>query len=263
MTDSPIQHEIADGVARITLNRPERLNAFTPEMHAALRAALDGIEARDDVRCLVLTGAGRGFCTGQDLALRRVEPDAPPPDLGPSLDTDYNPLIRRLRAAPFPVVCAVNGVAAGAGANLALAADIVLAARSARFVQSFARVGLIPDAGGSFWLPRLVGPARALALAMLSEPLDAETAAAWGLIWRCVDDGELAAETDSLAARLAAAPTRGLVLTRHAMDAGMGNDLDAQLDLERDLQRQAGATGDYREGVRAFMDKREPRFRGC
>lgn len=257
-----ILSNIDNGVAWITLNRPDRLNAFTPDMHAELRRSLDAIESDETVRCLVITGAGRGFCTGQDLALRKAGPGDPAPDLGESLDNDYNPLIRRLRSARFPVVCAVNGVAAGAGSSLALVGDLVLAGCSARFIQSFSKVGLIPDAGGSYWLPRLVGRARASVLAMLAEPLDAETAVSWGLIWRCVDDDSLASEATALARRLAQSPTHGLVLTRQALDASLHNDLGTQLDLERELQRKAGQTDDYREGVQAFSNKRNPAFRG-
>jgi 2-(1,2-epoxy-1,2-dihydrophenyl)acetyl-CoA isomerase len=249
------------GVLHVTLNRPERLNAFNPEMHQALRKALE--QARDDaaVRAVLLTGAGRGFCAGQDLSERHVAADAPI-DLSVSLGSHYNPLVRRLRELPKPVVCAVNGVAAGAGANIALACDLVLAARSASFVQSFSRLGLVPDSGGTWFLPRLVGRARAMGLALLGEKLSAEQAQDWGLIWKVVDDADLMDEANSLAQTLAAGPTRGYGLLKKAFNASAGNSLDAQLELERDLQREAGLTQDYREGVAAFMQKRKPDYKG-
>ncbi|MCC7274615.1 MAG: 2-(1,2-epoxy-1,2-dihydrophenyl)acetyl-CoA isomerase [Alphaproteobacteria bacterium] len=251
----------AGDVATITLNRADKLNSVNRTMHAELRVALDRV-ATSGARCLVLTGAGRGFCAGQDLAERRRGADDAPPDLGAGLDTLYNPLVRRLRALPLPTVAAVNGIAAGAGANLALACDIAVAARSASFVQAFARIGLVPDCGGTWFLPHLVGRARALALAMTAERLPAERAAEWGLIWSCVDDADLAATVAALAASLAALPTGALVATRRAIDAATTNDLDTQLDLERDLQREAGRSADYREGVTAFLEKRAPRFTG-
>jgi 2-(1,2-epoxy-1,2-dihydrophenyl)acetyl-CoA isomerase len=250
------------GVLSVTLNRPDKLNAFNPEMHKLLREALE--RARDDaeVRVVLLTGAGRGFCAGQDLSERDVSPDAAPIDLSVSLGSNYNPLVRRLRALPKPVVCAVNGVAAGAGANIALACDIVLAARSASFVQSFSQLGLVPDSGGSYFLPRLVGSARAMGLALLSTRLSAEEAERWGLIWKAVDDSRLMEEAAQVAAALAAGPTKGYGLIKKAMHASAGNSLDAQLDLERDLQREAGFSEDYREGVAAFMQKRKPSYKG-
>ena len=260
-TESSVLCEIGDGVAVITLNRPDKLNAFNEEMHLALRAALERAEADESVRALLLTGAGRGFCTGQDLGDRNVSGDAEL-DLGHTLETFYNPLIRKLRALPLPVICAVNGVAAGAGANIALACDIVLAARSAKFVQAFCRLGLVPDSGGTYNLPRLVGEARAKGLALLGEPLTAEQAEAWGLIWRAVDDDSLVDEARKLARHLATQPTKGLGFIKQAIQASPDNDLDAQLDLERDLQRQAGRSADYREGVAAFMEKRAPVFQG-
>jgi 2-(1,2-epoxy-1,2-dihydrophenyl)acetyl-CoA isomerase len=253
---------IADGVATITLNRPDRLNSFTAAMHAELREAL--AEAQDDesVRCVLLTGAGRGFCAGQDLSDRAVAPGTQGPDLGVSIETNYNPLVRSLRALPMPVICAVNGVAAGAGANLALACDIVLAARSASFIQAFCKIGLLPDSGGTWTLPRLVGHARAMGLAMLGDKLSAEQAEAWGMIWKAVDDDKLAGEALALARHLATQPTKGLGFIKQALNASSTNDLDAQLDLERDLQREAGHTADYREGVAAFVGKRAPQFQG-
>jgi 2-(1,2-epoxy-1,2-dihydrophenyl)acetyl-CoA isomerase len=250
------------GVLCLTLNRPEKLNAFNPEMHQALRDALQRAAEESEVRAVLLTGAGRGFCAGQDLAERDVSPGAAPIDLAVSLGSDYNPLVRRLRELPKPIVCAVNGVAAGAGANIALACDIVLAARSARFVQAFSRIGLIPDSGGTYFLPRLVGTARAMALALLAESVGAEQAEQWGLIWKAVDDTRLVGEATGLARRLASGPTRGYGLLKKAMNASSGNSLEAQLGLERDLQREAGLSDDYREGVRAFKEKREPKFQG-
>lgn len=261
MSYDTISLERADGRATLTLNRPERLNSITRDMHAELREALKQVRDDPDLRCLVITGAGRAFCSGQDLA-ERVFPDGGAPDLGESLERRYNPLIRTLRGLQIPVVCAVNGVAAGAGCNLALAGDIVLAARSASFTQSSCKLGLVPDAGGTWLLPRRVGQARAFALAMLGEPVDAEQAAAWGMIWRCVDDDQLAAQTDEVVRSLAAKPKKGLALIKRALNASPDNPLDRQLDLERDLQRLAGRTDDYREGVTAFMEKREPKFKG-
>jgi 2-(1,2-epoxy-1,2-dihydrophenyl)acetyl-CoA isomerase len=252
----------ADGVATLTLNRPDKLNAFTVELHRALAASLDAIAADATIRAVLLTGAGRGFCAGQDLAERAatMASGAPP---GPSaLETWYNPLIRRLRRLEKPVVCAVNGVAAGAGANVALACDIVLASRSASFIQSFARIGLVPDAGGSYVLPRLVGIARASALAMLGDKLSATQAAEWGLIWRVVEDAALMGEATALARHLAQQPTRALALIKQALNASPGNTLDQQLDLERDLQKEAAATEDFREGMAAFLEKRSAKFVG-
>ena len=249
-------------VGIITLNRPEKLNALNPEMHAQLRAALERAADDPQIRALLITGAGRGFCTGQDLAERDVSAGAAPIDLSVSLGSHYNPLVRRLRALPKPIVCAVNGVAAGAGANLALACDVVIAARSASFVQAFARLGLVPDSGGTFFLPRLVGTARSMGLALLAEPLSAERAEQWGLIWKTVDDDRLAEDALTLARTLASGPTTGYGLLKKALYASATNTLDAQLDLERDLQRVAGLSEDYREGVRAFKEKRTPRFKG-
>lgn len=250
-------------VATVTLNRPDKLNSFTTQMHAELKDALRQVAAADaGVRCLLITGAGRGFCAGQDLSDRAVAPGDDTPDLGESLEKRYNPLIRSIAALEMPVLCAVNGVAAGAGANLALACDIVLAARSASFIQAFCKIGLVPDSGGTYMLPRLVGPARAMGLAMLGDKLSAEQAQAWGLIWRCVDDAALAEEARTLAAHLAAQPTKGLAYIKRAIRASSANTLDAQLDLERDLQRLAGRTADYREGVVAFLEKRQPTFEG-
>jgi len=247
------------GLQTITLNRPDKLNAFNPEMHKALRAALEQALYERSIGAVLLTGAGRGFCSGQDLSERRVEPGAAPIDLSVSLGSYYNPLVRRLRELPKPIVCAVNGVAAGAGANLALACDIVVAARSAKFVQSFARLGLVPDSGGTYFLPRLAGAARAMGLALLAEPLAAEDAERWGLIWKVVDDQQLMPEASALARKLAAGPTKGYGLIKRALYASEHNSLDAQLDLERDLQREAGFSEDYRKGVAAFLEKNDPK----
>lgn len=250
------------GVLLITLNRPEKLNALNPEMHERLREAFARAAEEPAARAILLTGAGRGFCTGQDLAERDVRPGAPPIDLSVSLGSYYNPLVRRLRELPKPIVCAVNGVAAGAGANLALACDVVIAARSASFVQAFSKLGLVPDSGGTYFLPRLVGTARAMGLALFAQKLDAAQAEQWGLIWKVVDDARLADEARALAATLANGPTKGYGLLKRAMYASAGNSLNAQLDLERDVQREAGLTSDYREGVVAFKEKRAPRFKG-
>jgi 2-(1,2-epoxy-1,2-dihydrophenyl)acetyl-CoA isomerase len=248
------------GVLTLTLNRPDKLNSLNEEMHFALRAGFQ--RAADDpaVRAVLLTGSGRGFCAGADLGDR--DPRKERPDLAAIIERLYNPTLRLIRALEKPIVCAVNGVAAGAGANIALACDIVLAARSAKFIQAFAKIGLIPDAGGSWSLARALGEPRAKALALLAEPLPAGTAADWGLIWKAVDDDALAGEARALAARLAAGPTRGLGLTKRAIQAAAGNSLDAQLDLERDLQGEAGRTDDYAEGVLAFLEKRKPEFSG-
>jgi 2-(1,2-epoxy-1,2-dihydrophenyl)acetyl-CoA isomerase len=250
------------GVVTLTLNRPERLNALNLALVEALSAAVGRAAADAGCRAVLITGAGRGFCAGADLSNRAFSPGDARPDLGQSLDKGLNPLIRAIRALPKPVVCAVNGPAAGAGANLALACDIVLAAKSAQFLQAFARIGLIPDAGGTFILPRLVGEARARALMMLTDPVGAEQAAAWGMIYRAVDDEVLMGEAQTLAGRLAAGPTHALGLIKRALFASPSNSLDAQLDLERDLQREAGAADEYREGVSAFLEKRPADFAG-
>jgi 2-(1,2-epoxy-1,2-dihydrophenyl)acetyl-CoA isomerase len=222
---------------------------------------MEAIGADESCRAVLLTGAGRGFCAGQDLGDRMMS-GGEAPDLGSTIERLYNPLVRRIRTLRKPVICAVNGVAAGAGANIALACDIVLAARSAKFIQAFAKIGLLPDSGGTYFLPRLVGTARASALTMLAEPVTAEQAESWGMIWKTVDDDKLAEEARVLTRHLAAQPTQGLALIKEALNASAQNTLDAQLDLERDLQRRAGRTPDYMEGVRAFMEKRKPAFTG-
>ncbi len=257
-----ILFEQAGGVARITLNRPDRLNSFTAAMHGELAAVLDEVAARDELRAVLLTGAGRGFCAGQDLADRAVAPGDAPVDLGHSVETYYAPLVRRLATLPKPIVCAVNGVAAGAGANIALACDIVVAARSARFIQSFANIGLIPDTGGTWVLPRLAGQARSLGLALTGEPLSAEGAERWGLIWKCVDDAQLVAEAGALAERFAQGPTRGYAETKRLIRTAWAHSLDAELDRERDAMRELGRSADYQEGVAAFLAKRPPVFTG-
>ena len=248
----------SDSVARITLNRPDRLNSFTRAMHAELQAALD---AAKDARVIILTGAGRGFCAGQDLNDRAVAPGEAV-DLGETVEASWNPLIRRLATMPQPVIARVNGVAAGAGANIALACDIVVAARSAKFIQSFSALGLVPDSGGSWHLPRLIGQARALGLALTGEPLPADKAAEWGLIWKAVEDDALNVEVDTLASKLASLPPLGLAAIKSIIRSTGERTLDQELDLQRDEMRRLGFTEDYREGVAAFLEKRPAKFVG-
>ena len=248
------------GVLTLTLNRPERMNALNGALIEAIGAGIRRAATEDGCRVVLITGAGKGFCAGADLTDRAIAPGGARPDLGDSLDKRYNPLIRAIRALPKPVVAAINGAAAGAGLNIALACDIVIAARSARFLQAFARIALVPDAGGTWTLPRLVGEARARALMMLADPIEAEEAARWGMIWRAYDDDELPGAARELVARLASGPTEAYGLMKQAFLASSTNSLDAQLDLERDLQREAGATDDFLEGVAAFLQKRPVQF---
>jgi 2-(1,2-epoxy-1,2-dihydrophenyl)acetyl-CoA isomerase len=262
MQSETLLASVADGVMTLTLNRPDKLNSFNEEMHRALRAAIESARDEATVRAVLLTGAGRAFCAGQDLGDRDPRNSTEAPDLGYTIETFYNPLLRLIRALDKPIVCAVNGVAAGAGANIALACDIVLAAKSAKFIQAFSKIGLVPDSGGTWSLPRLLGEARAKGLALTAEPLPAETAAAWGMIWKAVDDDQLMPEAAALTKRLAAGPTFGLGLIKQAIQAAAANTLDQQLDLERDLQRRAGRSADYAEGVAAFLDKRPAEFKG-
>jgi 2-(1,2-epoxy-1,2-dihydrophenyl)acetyl-CoA isomerase len=262
MSFNNIEFVIEDGVAILTLNRPDSLNSFNAEMHAEVREALKETKKNAEIRALVITGNGRGFCAGQDLSDRNVAPGTEAPNLGESIEKNYNPMIRSIRALEMPVICAVNGVAAGAGANIALACDIVFAARSAKFIQAFCKIGLIPDSGGTWTLPNTVGQARAMALSMLGDRLTAEQAEQWGMIWKAVDDEELKSTAIATAKQLATQPTKGLALIKRAIQASSTNTLDEQLDLERDLQTIAGRTDDYREGVAAFMEKRQPTFKG-
>lgn len=252
--------ESGDAVARLTLNRPERLNSFTAQMHAEVRVALKEIESCG-ARVLVITGAGRAFCSGQDLKAR-VTPAGQTLDLGESIEKNYGPLVCALRALPIPVIAAVNGVAAGAGANLALACDIVIAKKSAKFLEPFCRLGLIPDAGGTYFLPRLLGTARAMGVTLLARELGAEQAAQWGLIWECVEDARFAEAVESLAAQLAAASPLAIAQAKRAIYASHTNTLDQQLMVERDALRELGRTADYREGISAFLEKRSPKFTG-
>ncbi len=254
--------EEKNGVGYLTFNRPKALNSFNVDMHREVAEVLNQWTKNPDVRCVVISGEGRGFCAGQDLGDRVVDPNAEAPDLGYSIETYYNPLIKTIVNMPKPVICAVNGVAAGAGANIALACDLVIAAKSANFVQAFCRLGLVPDSAGTWFLPRAVGHARAMGLTLLGDKLPAETAKEWGMIWDVVDDAELKTKVTELAERLAKQPTFGLSLIKKAIHQSSNNTFDEQMLLERDLQRIAGRSEDYREGVQAFMNKREPNFKG-
>ena len=260
--DAFILSHVEQGVMTITLNRPERLNSFNDVMYQQLAECLKQAERDDTIRCLLITGAGRGFCAGQDLNDRNVDPNGPAPDLGMSVERFYNPLVRRLAKLPKPVIAAVNGVAAGAGATLALGCDMVIAARSANFVMAFSKLGLVPDCGGTWLLPRTAGRARAMGLALLGDKMSAEQAQQWGMIWQVVDDAELADTSLTLARHLATQPTYGLGLIKQALLASETHTLDQQLDMERDFQRMAGRSDDYREGVSAFLAKRPPQFSG-
>lgn len=254
--------EEKNGVGYLTFNRPKALNSFNVDMHREVAEVLNLWTKNPDVRCVVISGEGRGFCAGQDLGDRVVDPNAEAPDLGYSIETYYNPLIKTIVNMPKPVICAVNGVAAGAGANIALACDLVIAAKSANFVQAFCRLGLVPDSAGTWFLPRAVGHARAMGLTLLGDKLPAETAKEWGMIWDVVEDTELKTKVTELAERLAKQPTFGLSLIKKAIHQSSNNTFDEQMLLERDLQRIAGRSEDYREGVQAFMNKREPNFKG-
>ena len=257
MTYETIQFEPGP-ITRITLNRPDRLNSFTVRMHEEIRDALGKL---GDARVLVLTGAGRGFCAGQDLNDRAVAPGEIV-DLGETVTNYWNPLVRSLATLPQPIIGRINGVAAGAGASLAMACDLVIAARSAKFIQSFAAIGLVPDTGGSWHLTRHLGQARAMGLAMTGEPLPSEQAAEWGLIWKCVEDDALDATTDGLAEKLAAMPLLGLTAIKKLIRTSWDRSFDEELDLQRDEMRRLGFTEDYREGVAAFLEKRTPTFNG-
>jgi len=261
MTYQTILFNTRDGVAQITLNRPEKLNSFNVQMHEEVRDALDRVERDTTLRVLLLTGAGRAFCAGQDLSDRAVL-SGEGVDLGTSIQNYYAPLVRRLRALSMPVVCGVNGVAAGAGANLAFACDLVIAAKSASFIESFCKLGLIPDTGGTYFLPRLIGTARAMGFALLGDKISAEQAADWGLIWKAVDDAEFINSLTHIIEHLASAPTKGLARIKQAIYSSPDHSLDQQLDLERDSIRELGFSKDYREGVAAFLEKRTPRFVG-
>lgn len=262
MTFETIEFSVENGVAELTLNRPDSLNSFNQQMHAEVREAMQRVIDEPEIRCLLLTGNGRGFCAGQDLGDRAVSSDGEAPDLGESVEKNYNPLIRSIMNLPKPVICAVNGVAAGAGANIALACDIVLAARSASFIQAFCKLGLVPDSGGTWNLPRAVGLPRARGLALLGDKLPAEKAEAWGLIWQCVDDEALMDEARKMAAHLATQPTKGLGRIKQMLNAATAHDLDTELEAERAAMQELGRSADYAEGVAAFMEKRKPEFKG-
>jgi 2-(1,2-epoxy-1,2-dihydrophenyl)acetyl-CoA isomerase len=262
MSYTTLLFTITDCVAEITLNRPEKLNSFNPDMLRELHEVFQLIETDSAVRAVLITGAGRGFCAGQDLNVRQGQPGDKGELVRKSLNDHFNPLIRRIHNLKKPVVAAVNGIAAGAGANLALSCDIVVAAESASFLQAFVNIGLIPDCGGTFYLPRLIGSARAKAVALLGEKISAKQAADWGMIWKNVPDDQLAAETRALAKRLAAGPSVALGLIKQALDVSVNHDLDRQLDWERDAQGLAAMSADFSEGVQAFLEKRPAKFMG-
>jgi len=262
MTYQTLRFEADNGIARLTLNRPDKLNSFTVAMNAELRSALDVVESDKTIRVLIISGAGRAFCAGQDLADPAMAIGPMQPDIGNVVEQYYKPLILALQNLRVPTVAMVNGIAAGDGASLALACDLVIAAKSAYFLQAFSKIGLIPDTGGTWFLPQRVGMARALGLAMLADKLPAEKAEQWGLIWQAVDDAELAATVDKLAAQLAAMPTKALVRTRTAMHAAPNHTLEQQLSVEAGFMRELGWSHDFVEGVTAFMEKRAPKFTG-
>ncbi|WP_299774829.1 2-(1,2-epoxy-1,2-dihydrophenyl)acetyl-CoA isomerase PaaG [uncultured Pseudoteredinibacter sp.] len=263
MSFETIEFSINDGVAVLKLNRPDNLNSFNTQMHEEVRQAITEVRTGGEARCLLITANGRGFCAGQDLGDRSVSADGQMPDLGDSVEKNYNPLIRSIHNLEMPVVCAVNGVAAGAGASIALACDIVLAGKSASFIQAFCKIGLIPDSGGTWALPRLVGLARAKGLALLGDKLSAEQAEKWGLIWECVEDDALMEKAMGLATHFASQPTKGLAMTKRALRESTSNGLHEQLELEKEYMRIGGRTEDYKEGVAAFKEKRKPEFKGC
>ena len=254
----PVLFELVDGVAKIVLNRPAKLNSLTERMFELLMSHLDSCKEDGSVRSVILTGSGRGFCAGQDLGER----EGGEIDLSGSLDKKYNPVVRRIISLPKPVVCGLNGVAAGAGCSFALACDIIIAAKSAKLIQAFAGIGLVPDSGATWALPRMVGLPRAKAMSMLATPIEAETAHRWGMVWDCCEDDELAEKSFALAKKLATGPTAAYGLMKKAFLAQANSTLDEQLDYERDLQGEAGNTDDYKEGIEAFLEKRPPKFKG-
>ena len=262
MSYQTIEYSVSQGVGTICLNRPQALNSFTVQMHEELRGLLKQIQQDSSIRCVLLTGAGKGFCAGQDLNDRTVSADQGPVDLGDSVEQNYNPLIRMITSLEKPVICAVNGVAAGAGVSIALACDIVLAARSTKFVMAFSKLGVIPDSGCTWHLPRAVGLPRALGLALIGDKITAEQAESWGMIWQVIDDEQLMVKAQELAVHFATQPTKGLALIKRALRQSLGNNLDTQLELEKDYMRIAGRTADYAEGVAAFTEKRAPEFKG-